>query len=423
MKRAAKIATALGLTVASAAFAGPAFAQDSSPTTPATGTAPTTPSPADPTQQPSDNAAPSTSAAGGITLGTGQPKKDAVAPAQKAEEKKAPKPRPFAGSQIFLQNSMSTTTFVQDQQQYANPTIETAAFILPRYTINKDWQLRARTTISYEYTNSDTTQTRNEIRFGDTGLQLFYRGIPAFAGIKPQIAVGLTAPTSPESRARTMIVSPALSVQLAKSFEKFIGDGELDLLFIGSYSHPFYTNTTAGIRGDAPYQRQCAGGLGCSDQLTGAANASDILSWSGIIATSWGPISPALWFNMSHQFVYTFKDQAVPLQPGNPNSSATVNPGRLTDASTVRNATYFSFWVDVEATHWLTAEVGYFMSRNLLRADGTYGNPFFDRNQDMRVYLGANINLDNLAKAIEGEGGDGGVIRAKNRTGPALGAY
>lgn len=419
MKRAAKIAAAMGLTVAVATLTGPAFAQDSTPATPTTPTtAPAAGTTTDPNQAPADNAAPAAGASGGITLGTGAPKKDAVTPAKKEEEKKAPKPRPFAGSQIFLMNSVSTSTFVQDQQQYSNPTIETSAFILPRYTISKDWQVRGRTTIAYEYTNSDTTQTRNEFRFGDTGLQLFYRGIPAFAGIKPQIAIGVTVPTSPESRARTMVATPALTVQFSKSFEKFIGDGELDLLFFASYSHPFYTNTTAGIRGDRPYQQQCAGGLGCSDQLTGVANASDILSYSGIIATSWGPISPALWFNMSHQFVYTFKDQSVPLA-----GTGTATPGRLSDASNVRNATYFSFWVDVEATHWLTAEVGYFMSRNILRADGTYGNPFFDANQDMRVYLGANVNLDNLAKAIEGTGGDGGVIRAKNRTGPALGAY
>lgn len=419
MKRGTKFG-ALGLVVALSAASSNAFAQDTqpaSPTTPpaASGTAPTTAP--DAQQPPADNAAPA-AASGGISLGTGAPKKDAPAEAKKEPEKK-PKPRPFAGTQVFLMNALSTATVIADQNQYRNPTFETSAFILPRYTINKEWQLRGRTTINYEWTNSDSTQTRNEIRFGDTGLQLFYRGIPAFAGIKPQVAIGLTAPTSPESRARTMIVTPALTLQLAKSFEHFISkDGELDILAFGSYSHPFYTNTTSGIRGDAPYQRQCGGGFGCGDQLTGVANASDILSWSAIIATSFGPFSPAAWFNMSHQFVYTFDKDTIQ-GPG----SATYTAGRLSDPSTVRTSTYFSFWLDYEATHWLTAEVGYFMSRNILRADGTYGNPFFDRNQDMRVYLGANINIDNLAKAIEGEGGDGGVIRAKNRTGPALGAY
>ena len=117
----------------------------------------------------------------------------------------------------------------------------------------------------------------------------------------------------------------------------------------------------------------------------------------------------------SHQFTYTFsKDQTnVPGQ----------SVSRLENPSNIRNGTYFSFWLDYEANSWLTPEIGYFMSRSLLRADGTYGNPFFDANQDMRVYLGANINIDNLAKAIEGGDAEGGVVRAKNRQGPALGAY
>ncbi|MBL9110000.1 MAG: hypothetical protein JNM74_12035, partial [Myxococcales bacterium] len=211
MKRGTKFG-ALGLVVALSAASSNAFAQDTqpaSPTTPpaASGTAPTTAP--DAQQPPADNAAPA-AASGGISLGTGAPKKDAPAEAKKEPEKK-PKPRPFAGTQVFLMNALSTATVIADQNQYRNPTFETSAFILPRYTINKEWQLRGRTTINYEWTNSDSTQTRNEIRFGDTGLQLFYRGIPAFAGIKPQIAIGLTAPTSPESRARTMIVTPALT--------------------------------------------------------------------------------------------------------------------------------------------------------------------------------------------------------------------
>ena len=418
MKRAA-VSFALGLSLL--AVGQPAFAQDatqpSTPTTPPSttpGTAAPTDAPADPNAQtpPSDNAA---SASGGITLGTGAPKKDTVAPAKK--EEKAPKPRPFAGSQLFVQTSMSTTAVFRKQQQDPNTTADMSLFFLPRYTISKDWQLRGRTTFTYEFTNSDTTQTRNEPRFGDTGLQLFYRGIPSFGGIKAAVAVGLTAPTSPESRARTMVLSPGLSVQLAKSFEN-VGGGEIDVLVLGSYSHPFYTKTTGGIRGDFPYQRACwGGGSSCEDQLGGAANASDILSYSAIVAGSWGKFSPAFWFNMSHQFLYTFS----PEKDVNPATGTTAS--RLSDPNTVRNATYFSFWLDYEATSWLTPEIGYFMSRSLLRADGTYGNPFFDRYQDMRVYLGANINLDNLEKAIEGGDAEGGVVRAKNRRGPALGAY
>lgn len=425
MKRAARsVGVALGLSVAWAALESPAFAQETTPAPTPTTSATTTPPPTPPTTPPTDPAAETdptavpaeapAPASGGITFGTGTPKKDTVVPEKKKEEEKKPKPRPFAGTQAFLQTSMSTATVFRDQQQTTNPTVDSTIFFLPRYALSKEWQLRGRTTFTYEYTNSDTTQTRNEPRFGDTGLTLFYRGIPAFAGIKAQVSFGLTAPTSPESRARTVIVTPALGVQLSKSIEH-VGSGEIDLLLLGSYSHPFYTNTTGGIRSDFPYKRACwGGGASCDDQLGGAANASDILSWSAIVAGTWGKFSPAFWFNMSSQFVYTFsKDQSA--------SGQTVT--RLQDPSTIRTNTFFSFWLDYEANSWFTPEVGYFMSRSLLRNDGTYGNPFFDRNQDMRVYLGFNVNIDNLAKAIEGGAAEGGVVRAKNTSGPALGAY
>jgi hypothetical protein len=65
------------------------------------------------------------------------------------------------------------------------------------------------------------------------------------------------------------------------------------------------------------------------------------------------------------------------------------------------------------------------MFRNVLSGDGRFGNPFFDRYQDARVYLGVNLNIDNLVKELVEKEGDeeGGIIRAKNRFGPATGVF
>ncbi len=413
MKRAAgSVGLALSAFSLAVSLGAPARAQDApAPAAPAPA-APTTPAPAEPAAAPAEPAAPST----GITLSTGTPKKDSATEAKKEPEKK-PKPRPFAGTQLFTQLASSTSTFAPGQTQTQNPTTDLTFFFLPRYAISKNWQLRGRTTFTYEFTNGDSTTTRNEPRFGDTSLQLFFRGIPAVAGIKPQVAVSLGFPTSPESRARTVVMTPGLNAQLAKSFEDLPGKGEIDVILLGSYTHPLYTNTTGGIRGDFQYSRQCWGGAGCVDQLGGAANASDTLAWTAIISGSWGKWSPAVLFNLSHQFLYKFS-------PTNDyNAEKNLTAQRLSDPTTIRNGTYFSFWLDYEANAWLTPEIGYYMARSTLRADGTYGNPFFDRYQDMRVYLGANVNLDNLEKAIEGGAAEGGVVRAKNRKGPALGAY
>jgi hypothetical protein len=264
---------------------------------------------------------------------------------------------------------------------------------------------------NYEFTNSDTTTTRNEPRFSDTSVQLVYRGIPDWKGIKPIVGVGLALPTSPESRARTMYMAPSATAQLAKNFEHVLG-GALSLIGGVTYTHPLYKYTTPGTRDETPYAFQCYGGSSsCDGQLTGTANASDTIGWNALVAGEWGKWSPAVLFSMSHQWAYTFQDL----------------PGvqRLDDPTHVRQSAYFSAWLDYNANQWLTAELGYFMQRNILSEDGTYGNPIFDRYQDTRVYFGMNVNVDAFVELViqKEKTDEGGVVRAKNNLGPALRAY
>lgn len=391
-------------TVVAGIMAAPsAFAQDPAPSNPGDSVSQPAPSPSPPSGD-STNGAPSNGAA--PTPAGASP----TAPAQKdkgPDEDKPPppearKPRKFAGTQLFFFSSMYTGTVFKGQVQDYNPTVDGSIWFLPRYSLSKNFQLRGRSIFSYEYTNSDATVTQNEPRFSDTTVSLFYNGIPAFAGIKPGLAFNLAIPTSPESRARTMVVTPGASFQLVRPFENVLG-GELVLVASAIYSHPLYTHTTAGVRGDFPYLRQCLGGAGCADQLTGTANPSDVVSWTFVAAQQWGKFDPSIFVLGSHQFAYTFQDL----------------PGvqRLGDRNNVRQSIYIAAALDYLATSWLTAEIGYSMSRSVLNEDSTYGNPVFDRNQDTRVYAGLFFNLDNIAKELEGGGGEGGQIRSRNNTG------
>jgi hypothetical protein len=91
----------------------------------------------------------------------------------------------------------------------------------------------------------------------------------------------------------------------------------------------------------------------------------------------------------------------------------------------VRQSVYFSMWLDYNANSWFTGEIGYFMFRNVLSQDGRYGNPFFDRYQDARLYLGFNINIDTFVKEIveKDESDEAGIIRARNQFGPPRGVF
>jgi hypothetical protein len=331
------------------------------------------------------------------------------------EPKKKPKPRPFAGTQIYNQNSMTTGTVFRGQQQDYNPTIDSTLWLLPRYAINDAFQLRGRLIISYEYTNSDTTTYRNEPMLSDTSLQLFYKKIPEIPGIgvKPMIAANIALPTSKVSRARTLYFTPGVTAQFSKTVEHVAGG---ELMFISSviYSHPIYNQRVPGVIDERDIQAQrCGAGGACGDLLSGTLNPSDALSYTFLATGEWGKFSPALYYLGSSQFAYTPKDinESDVVVGGNPTP---VTSGQPQGPTNVRQTHYFSAWLDYNFNPWLTGEVGYWNSRAALTEAGTRGNIIWDRYTDTRVYLGVNVNIDNLMKALEGGETDAGIVRAKN---------
>jgi hypothetical protein len=389
------------------------------------GTAPTTapaepaPPAAEPEAAPAATPAPAPAAdvepgpTPAISIGTtlGNPASDT--PGGSSEESKAkPKARPWAGTQIFATSSMTTATVFRSQNQYDNPTVDGSIWLMPRYAINEAFQLRGLLIFSYEFTNADDTNTRNEPRFSDTSISLFYRKLPEIpGGIKPAIALNTAFPTSPESRARTMLFSPGATVQLVKAFEHVLG-GEVSVIGSGIYSHPIYRDTTPSIRGAAPYAFQCVGGTSCQDQLSGTFNVSDSFGYSLIISGDWGKWSPALFYRGTSQWAYQGSDIKNPVDGSIVQSPAGFAPTH------VRQSSYFSGWLDYNANSWFTAEVGYSLQRTALTGNGQYGNPFWDRYQDQRVLVGVNFNIDNIMKQLEGGPTEAGIVRAQNKTGP-----
>lgn len=432
------VSVGLSLTTATAAFAGPDAKDPNAkptlvaqakqekpgtktvqPTDPAapegSGTpAPTAPADAAPAAAEPAAAATEPGSTPAISIGTSNGNPATDTPGATGEDgKPKPKPRAWAGSQIFATTSMTTSTVFKGQTQYDNPTVDSSIWLQPRYALSDAFQLRGLLVFSYEYTNADDTTTKNEPRFSDTTLSLFYRKIPEIpGGIKPAVAISAGLPTSPESRARTLVVNPGLTLQLVKPIEHVLG-GEVDIIASGVYSHPFYRSTTSEIRGSAPYARQCISGTSCQDQLSGTFNVSDSFSYSLIVVGEWGKWSPALFYRGTSQGAYTGSSAQNPVNP-----STTVSSPAGFEPTHIRQRSYFSAWLDYNANSWFTAEVGYWLDRTTLAEDGTRGNPFFDRYQDMRVYIGANFNIDNIMKQLEGGQTEAGIVRAKNSKGP-----
>jgi len=403
---------------------GPATAAPSAPSTAAPSTA--APSTAAPSTAAPSTAAPSTAAPAAEAPSSApvtSPRDVDQVPAlftstltsekDKVSGKKPKETLRWAGTQYFQQLGVSPDVFNPGQTQCAYmqcTTVDTFALFQPRFSINKDWQVRLRMVASYEFTdnaNSSSVTRSNEIQWGDILPSLVFKGIPAFAGIHTIVGAGAGIPTSAASQARTMILSPFLNVAFQKVFEKVLG-GDLQLIFSTFYTHPLYRYTTAGLANDPSYQPQCfgAGDTGCGLQATGMANTSDALSFLVSADITWGDWNPGFFFLLRNGWAYTFSPLAG-VQP---------EPGGSTN---FRQDTYFNVFLDYNVNSWFTGEIGYQMSRaSVLTGDSTIGNPFYDPYQDMRVYLGFNIGLDKLYEAVRGQNGEAGILRVKNERKP-----
>ena len=371
--------------------------------------APTTetePPPAPPTPPPPvpppPTTAPETATGPTVTLTTGSPAvKDTVKKADKkddGDENKEPN-TPIAGSTLSFQTGVSPNVFSPGLQLSPDVTVSSYAAFKPSYAFNKMWAVRSWVSFFYEWTDTaDTSTTRkNQPMFGDTPLYLDFRGIPALAGIKTKLTAVISFPTSPESQSRSLYFSPGAGVSFAKAFEHVLG-GEVALALATTYSHPIYQYTTGGLQSSPSYAPQCFGGAGgsaCNDQVSGAANTENAVSFLGSISAQWGRFNPSVFLLVANGWAYQFKDlTGTGVQPSN-------------DPAHFRQRTFFgaSLAYDVVPGGMIQAEVGYQMLRNtILDGDGKVGNPVYSQYNDaMQVYLAVNVALDKFWLKVSGK--------------------
>ena len=310
----------------------------------------------------------------------------------------------WAGTQYFQQVGVTPDVFAPGLVQTYAPVADTFILFQPRFAITKDWQIRARITGSFEFTdnaNSSTTRSRT-FQFGDVTPSLVYRGVPKFGGVKFLPSIGAGLPTSQTSQERTLIINPYVATTFDRAFEKVLG-GDLELTFTAFYYHPFYNYTTPQLTSDPQYQPACfsATDVGCGLQSSGAANTENAISFLVSVSQTWGKWNPGAFFLLSNAWAYQFS-QLPGVQP-EPDGS-----------TTFRQSSYLNVFLDYNANDWFTAEIGYQMQRTILNGDSKIGNPIFDPYQDMRVYLGFNVAFDRLYEALHGKQQEAGILRTKS---------
>jgi hypothetical protein len=285
----------------------------------------------------------------------------------------------FSGSRAGLEVSTTVATLVPDLWLSYDPTVEVGLVLLPRFALAEDWVVDARWSLGLELTNSATTDLENELEVSDLSVGLSWRGLPRPFGVVSTLRLDVTLPLAEATRASSLVLAPALGASVARRFE--VGAWQLDTGASVSYRRPLYEFTTPGVDVPRDVAPQCFGGsTGCAEQLTGVANARDVVSWGLDVSGRWHGLSPGLAWRMTHVVPYALRSL-----PG-------VAP--LGDATGLRVSTYFAAFVSYDVVDAVSVELGYRLARSALGEDGQLGNPLWDRYQDARVYVASSWALE-----------------------------
>lgn len=264
--------------------------------------------------------------------------------------------------------------------------------VAPRAWLGRGFQLRGALSLSRAFTNGDTT-ARQETGFHDPSVELWFHGIPSFAGFHPAVAVGLVFPLSAESQARTLLLGTEVAAQLA--WWRRVSSVTLFARAAFGWEHPFYEYTSPGVRTAPGMRATCYGSTSCADQISGLPPITDYLWWSLTFAPRWRHFSPGVSFQLVRAVL----------------ASYSTGLGLATSTSD-RYYTSFSTWLEFIPTPPLSVLLSYNLSRPVLDADGTYGNPFWAPYRPAVVALTLVLRIDELVAAARGEpAGPGGIVR------------
>lgn len=365
------------------------------------------------TPTPTPAAAPG--AAGGtattVTFGSGPKKDEPSAAAPKAEEA-APKPNPWRGSLLILDQSMTTNTFSKSAQLSYQPLYEW--WISPRVTYNfsKQFRMTLRQDLFKEWTNVQDTTLRNEWRYTDTWLTAAFR--PDLSKVSKHMSGGLGLIFRPgiskESRIASQYFSLGPSANLGYSFdlagEKAKAFKSMNISVTGMYTHSFSKcNTPCAPSGFAQQRMNSQGQPVDDNQVRSASMVGNQILYSLNLGVD---IVEHLDFSASMIWISQFARR----------SSTAFDPAgneipRADDDTRLRQFSWFFSSVTWGFAKEASLSAGYYNLNNVLHSDGKYRNPFWS--SEARIFLDLYVHLDAIYEKLTG--GDVG----KKGGGPAGG--
>ncbi|MDP3276413.1 MAG: hypothetical protein Q8Q09_14540 [Deltaproteobacteria bacterium] len=362
--------------------------------------------------------APTPTPAPGATGGTGG---TAAPAAAEPEAPVAPRaPLFWRGTSFILDQSTSLETvapgLVQSSQSLRS--YQLWASIRPRFALGSMFTLSVRQDATFEMF-PDYGETGSAGFFGDLWTDLIFKGVPAFAGIKPVFGLRAQWPVSLTTRARNVFVTTGLIASFNKSFELPRDQSiSIGLTFVGS--HPFAGSTTGGNRIIDPNRTGAEGAAdrnGCQvvaldagvDQNSratticgyGGAPANVAFGLTSVLSLGYTTPVPGLSFGVMgvliNSWLYNLPSAYVADRMG-----GVVEVTNSTTDQRMRQASWLSFSVDYDATSWLSLSAGYYSFRSVTNEDGQYGNPLYQPGGGTRLFFTMAVALDVLYLTVSG---------------------
>lgn len=263
--------------------------------------------------------------------------------------------------------------------------------LLPRVWLGRGFQLRASLTLSHGFTAGDsTTSSRTSLDDGD--VTLWFHGIPSFAGFHPAVAAGLVLPLSEASRAYSFLLGTLVMGQLAW-WRRASSVTLFARVSVGWRHNVFEYTSRSGSW--LPYSPCFMSSGGDCISTDGPSAITDLVWTSLTFAPRWRYVSPGV--SLAYALGLPTYDGPYPRA-----SSFGANGG----------VTTFSAWVEFIPTPPVSLVLSYTLSRPVLDADGTYGNPFWSSSYGPVFSLAVALRVDALASLLRGEPlSPGGIVR------------
>ncbi len=310
----------------------------------------------------------------------------AAAAAQGEEARE--EPAPFRGTGLTLRSLATALTFAPGAEPDYNPTVEMGVDAALVWWFLDDWSLALQGGLDRELTRSDSTTGAGEVVPGDVSLTLGGSGLVKIPVLEIDLSasLGLQAPTSPSSQARTLLLGISPGVSARRGFDV------LDGLSVGYGARgSYFAHRLTTSERQSPLIDDCALATGgCEPFLNlGVRNVEARLSHSADLSLGvGGGLGLSAGVTLINDFLYDgVEDERVSFTPQE------VEDERFSVVTTAALS-----WAPMAAAQ---LRLGVVTAGSQRAPDQSLNNPFFNRNTAIFIDLG--LDLAGLVSQVSGD--------------------